>query len=292
MTSTTDATGSLAAGGINYLVPAWLTQKIAVCIETQDIGPKVSGMFIPDQSGDKVKFSSIARALATQNTGGVGAGNITVHGGTAKAQRFISPIIATNEMLEDNEYDLIDSAVKAATQAFIQKSNDQILEVFARSTGELGYGDKQTAAAGADTTTPAQLATIAAQVGSYVEGVGTWKPDLLIATPETWWDALAVTAGHPEISPGINGYDAWYGGLNTVIVQTAGSSMGTFSSNRLEDAVTIVACKAAAVGIARKNWLRIENYSDPVKDLTGAVLSGKQSCAELVNAAIGVLTET
>jgi hypothetical protein len=48
------------------------------------------------------------------------------------------------------------------------------------------------------------------------------------------------------------------------------------------------------VGIvtARNNWLRIENYAEPIQDLQMAVVSGRQGVGELVDAAIGVLTET
>jgi hypothetical protein len=292
MTSTTRSTGFAGAGGINYLVPTWISNQLAVCCDPTDIGPKVAGMFIPDQSGDAVNFNAIVKSYTPRNVAGEGSGGITVGSGTAYTQRWASNIGITNEMMEDQQYALMDLAVKACGQNMIQQSNDQILSVFARATGSLGSGSKQTASAGADTTTPAQLATICAQVASSAVGNGMYKPDLLLVTPEVWWDALTVTAGHPEVHPSPNGYDAWYGALNTVIVQTQSANMGLLASNRLTNAVTIVAAKAAALGVARKNWMRIENYSDPIRDLAGAVLTGKQAAAELVNGAIGVLTET
>jgi hypothetical protein len=291
-TSTTRATGFAGAGGINYLVPTWISNQLAVVCDPLDIGPKVSGMYIPDQSGDAVQFNAIVRSLAYRNAAGATGGGITVNSGTAYTQRWSTAIDITNEMVEDCSYNLMDLAIKAAGMNMIQQSNDQILTVFARSSGTLGFGSKQTATAGADTTTPAHLAAICAQVASGATGVGMWKPDLLVVTPEVWWDALVTTAGHPEAAPSPNGYDAWYGALDTMIVRTGLPTMGTLAANRLTNAVTIVASKAAALGIARKNWMRIENYSNPISDLAGAVLSGKQAVAELVNAAIGVLTES
>jgi hypothetical protein len=172
---------------------------------------------------------------------------------------------------------------------FIKASNDALWAIAIRTTGTTGYGVKQTASAGADTTIPTQLGTMCAQVAAPSQ-YGYYVPDLLMVTPEAWWDALITTAGHPEVTNGVNGYQAGYGALNVVFIN--GSSLGTVASNRLTNAVSVVACKNCAFGISRKNWLKIENYSDPVKDLSGAVITGKQSMAELSCAAIGVLTET
>jgi hypothetical protein len=85
-------------------------------------------------------------------------------------------------------------------------------------------------------------------------------------------------------------FDAWYGGFDVVIVNT--SQFGTVAAAALEDAVTIVMEREIGLVTARNNWLRIEKYSDPVKDLSGAVVSGRMGVGELVDSAIGVLTET
>jgi hypothetical protein len=295
-TSTTLTTGFAGAGGMNYMTPTYISLKLGVANGAmRDIAPSIAGIYLTDQPGDTVNFAAIGAALAPKTKGGSSAGSIIVNGSSTTTQRFSSGLDITNEMIEDTDYPLMEGAIKAAQQSMVQQSNDQILTVLARSTPSGSNTSKQTANAGADTTTPAHIAAIVAQLSSCLPGVGTRKADTLIVTPETWWDAIITTAGHPEVHPGIAGFDAWYGALDTEIVHTdltSGNPLGTWASNRLTNAVSIVLDRDSALGVARKNWLRIENYSDPVRDLAGAVVTGKQACSELVCSSIGVLTET
>jgi hypothetical protein len=119
-----------------------------------------------------------------------------------------------------------------------------------------------------------------------------YKPNLVVTSPEVWNDALIITNGHPEVqAPTSPMYDAWYGGYDVVLANSM--QLGTaVTANRLTQGVTIVLEREIGIVTARNNWLRIENYSNPVEDLAGAVVSGRQGCGEIVDAAIGVLTET
>jgi hypothetical protein len=296
MTSTGLSTGFAGAGGINYLMPTYISMKLGVSNGSmRDIAPQIAGLFIEDQAGDTVNFAALATAYTPKTKGGLSGGSIIVNGSSTTTQRFSSDLTITNEMLEDTNYPLMEAAVQAARLSMIQQSNDQLLTVLARATPSSSQTSKQTATAGADTTTPAHIAAIVAQVSSCLPGTGNRKANTLVCTPETWWDAIITTAGHPEVHPGIAGFDAWYGALDTEIVHTdltTGNPLGTWASNRLTNAVTIVLDRDSAIGVSRKNWMRIENYSDPVKDLAGALVTGKQACSELVCAAIGVLTES
>ena len=290
VTSTTATTGTLGAGGINYLVPTYLTQKLYVATTSQDIAPAVSADVITDQPGDTLNLNAIVRALGVKGSIGSTAG-ATVRGSQVKMERFTSPAIATNEMIEDNDYSLIETLTKAAGIAMVKQSNDQILAVLKRVTGTLGFGTKTEEAAGADTTTPANVAACAQEVAAGAVGIGIYHPNVLVCPPEVWFDALTTTTGHPDSHPPRNSqYYAWYSGLD--VVQINSLQLGTVASNKLTNAVSILLEKECGIVTARKNWLRIENYSDPVKDLAGAFVSGRQSCGELVNAAIGVLTES
>jgi hypothetical protein len=295
-TSTTLSTGFAGAGGLNYIVPTYISLKLGVANgRMRDIAPSIAGIFVEDQPGDTVSFAAIGAALTPKAKGAEGGGSIIINGSSTTTQRFVSTLQITNEIIEDSNYPLMEGAIQAAKQSMVQQSNDQLLTVLARATPSGSQTSKQTATAGADTTAPTDLAKIVAQVSSCLPGMGNRRCDTLIVTPETWWDALITTAGHPDIHPGIVGFDAWYGALDTEIVHTdltSGNPLGTWASNRLTNAVSIVLDRDSALGVARKNWLRIENYSDPVKDLAGAVVSGKQACSELVCAAIGVLTES
>ena len=290
VTSTTLTTGTLGAGGINYLVPTYMTQKLYVAATAQDIAPAVSADVIMDQPGDTLNLTAIVRALTVKGSTG-STGGATIRGSEVKMERFTSPAIATTEMIEDNDYSLIETLTKAAGISMVKQSNDQILAVLKRVTGTLGFGDKTVEAAGADTTTPANVAACAQEVAAGAAGIGIYHPNVLVCPPEVWFDALTTTTGHPDIHPPRNNqYYAWYSGLD--VVQINSLQLGTVASNKLTNAVSIILEKECGIVTARKNWLRIENYSDPVKDLAGAFISGRQSCGELVDAAIGVLTES
>ena len=55
---------------------------------------------------------------------------------------------------------------------------------------------------------------------------------------------------------------------------------------------TIVFDRNNALFTGRKTWMRIENYSDPVRDLAGAVIRCRQDSVSLQNDCVYVLTET
>jgi len=58
------------------------------------------------------------------------------------------------------------------------------------------------------------------------------------------------------------------------------------------DLLTIVFDKDYAMLSGRKRWLRIENYSDPVRDLVGATITARQDSVTLYKDSIFVITET
>lgn len=293
VTSTGLTTGSLGAGGVNYLVPTYVSTRLHMAMSYSDIAPAVSAEVFENQGGETVYVNSLAIALARiAHAGEMSIGGPKFNAATVKMERYTAPVVITKEMIEDCQYDLMEFAVRGAGVAMAKESNDKICATLKRTTGTTGWGDKTTEASGAGTTTPAHIAACASEVAAgNPAGIGMYRPNLLLVTPEVWHDALITTAGHPTIAPPQSPlFDAWYGGFNIKFVNS--EQMGTVSANRLTVAVTIVMEREVAFVTARKNWLRIENYNDPVKDLAGAVVAGKQGVGELVDAAIGVLTET
>jgi len=162
-----------------------------------------------------------------------------------------------------------------------------------RTTGTTGFGAKIATASGDSTTTPTVVASCAGEVaGGTGIAPNLYNPNLLVISPEAWNDAVTITAGHPDIHPPRTPlYDAWYGGAMDVVIVNS-LQLGTVTAERLDLAVSFVMDRECGIVIGRKQWLRIENYADPRKDLLGAVVTARQACGEIVNAAIGVLTET
>ena len=291
--STTLTTGSLGAQGVNYLVPTYVSMRLYQAMSVRDIAPAVSADVPTNQTGDKIYINAIVNALAGKSGhGGFSTAGLKINGAEAKMERYTAPITISNEMMEDNSYNLMQACIDGAGAAMAKQSNDKICAVLKRTTGTTGYGTKTAESAGADTTSPTNVASCAAEVAAGEAGIGMFRPNLIVTSHEVWNDALITTAGHPEIQlPRSPMYDAWYGGYDVALVNSAQMG-GAVTSNRLTNAVTVVLEKELGIVTARNNWLRIENYSDPVKDLTGAMVSGRMGVGELVDSAIGVLTET
>ena len=287
--STQLSTGTLGAMGAQYLVPSYVSMKLYQAMSSSDIAPLVSADVPMNQSGEKVYINALARSLAGRGTLGSGGQQFT--NAELKLEHYTAPITITNDMMEDNSYDLMQGCITGAGISMAKQSNDKICAVLKRTTNTTGWGTKTEEASGNSTTAPSHVGLCACEVACGASDIGLFRPNILVCPPEVWYDAVSVTAGHPDIAPPRSaGYWAWYGGMDVVLVNT--TQFGTITSNKLDLAVSIIMEKEVGVITARNNWLRIENYSDPVKDLAGAVVSGRQGVGELVDAAIGVLTET
>ncbi len=278
-------TGIGGAAGSNYLLAAVLANKIFSGISARDIAPQVAADIIAEPKGETIYIpTSLVKAMDAGEAGELAPQGMIVERPSLTYSKWSCPLIVDSDMMEDSGYALMDVAAQQAGIAIAQKSNDQLCSILKRTSSTTGIGTKQTASAGAGTTTPAHVATIAAQVASGGDTVtGIFHPNTLVCPPEVWHDAVSTTAGHPDISQGK------YGEMNYVIVNSL--QLGTVASNRLTLAVSFVLEKELGLVVARKGWLRIENYSDPRGDLQGAVITARQGCTELVDAAIGVLTE-
>jgi len=55
---------------------------------------------------------------------------------------------------------------------------------------------------------------------------------------------------------------------------------------------TLVFDKDYALLSGRKRWLRIENYSDPIRDLVGATVTARQDSVTIYNDACANITES
>lgn len=284
------ATGTDTSG--QYLLAAVLASKIHSGIRARDRGAAIAADIIEEAHGETI--NALVSLTKAQKVGEAGAriptGMIVSQTGITY-EKFSCPLIGSYDIIEDSGYSLMDLASQNAGMSIAQLTNDQILSVLKRTSGTLGVGTKTTESAGAGTTTPAQIAACACEVAAGADGT-VYHPNLLVISPEAWFDAVTTTAGHPDIAAPRNPqFDAWYGaGFNVVIVNSL--ELGTVSSNRLTKAVTIIMEKELGIAIARKQWLRIENYAQPKDDLLGAVVTARQACGELVDAAIGVLTES
>jgi hypothetical protein len=280
--------GNTAAGG-QYLVPDFVSAKIYSSLQTHDVIPLISADVITPKSDTVTVTISLtdghvsARGYA-QSTADIVKANITL-------QKVAANIAITNEMLEDQEYGLLEWHLGESAKSLTTQGNGLALAVL-KSPPD-GRGSTVSLNAGSGTTTPANVGAAMATVGCGQQS--STQPgfiaDTMICTTEAWGDAIGVTAGQNSFPPQKPGFNAWFMGLDVLFCNNP-SLYGTFSSNRMTACVSPVFSKDYALLTARKSWGRIEKYSKPIEDLAGAVLTGRQDSVSLNKDAICALTET
>jgi len=287
------ATGTASVTGSPYLIPVWLSGKLYSTIQFQDIVPLISADMV-EAAGltGKVNFAS------TQ-IGETGAHETPLLTGQASysLKRVAVPLAITSDMLEDNEYGLMETAVRYASTAIARIGNYWALTDLAAA--EDGIGESNSTGAGADETTLADVKT-----GYEDMADDNFKADTIIITNEAWQHSVSVsnTALYiPEVtwplpSPGFDfrfwTMDGLINNSSALCTRAGIRDDQVAGAGAMTDCKTILFTRAVALVTLRKNWLRVENYVDPVKDLAGAVVSGRQDSVTVNKYAIAVLTET
>lgn len=289
-------TGYPSASGSIYLVPTWLSQKLYHASAMTDIVPIISADVFEPRGGDV----TVPVGKLTAHVVGEGPGptsSYTGTGATIKLVKFKVSGIATGAMVEDNQFGLIEWQAQQAGEAMGRAGSNHALGVLKGAAD--GYGVQVTEGAGADETT-----TLDFQNG--IEGVSEneYNPNTAIITREAWQHSVQVN----EIAGGAGGdyglaytrmrepapgFDMNYRGCDTLFCNydelhdTADLEGAAFTA-----CVTLVYDRRVAMVTARKNWLRLENYVNPVEDLEGVVVTGRQDGVTVVDEAIAVITET
>jgi HK97 family phage major capsid protein len=276
--------------GAQYLVPDFVSAKIYSSLQTRDIIPLISAEVITPKS------DTVTVNVALQNAqvaSGIGKAHETVN--TVKAtitlQKVNANIAVTNDLLEDQDYGLVEWQIEEAAKAIAAKGNNLALTVLKTATD--GRGTTVAVNAGSDTTTPAQLAVAVGTVacGAQSAAFPGFTADTAVCTQEAWVDAIATTAGTNVFPPQKPGYDAYTQGLNVIFCNDSALHAGV-TSNRMTNCVTVVFSRDYAFLTARKSWGKIENYSKPIEDLAGAVITGRQDSVTMNDDAICALSET
>lgn len=289
-------TGTLGFAGVQYLVPTWLSQKIYAASALQDIVPLISADIFEPRGGDCTVPIGMLRAHVV-GEGPIPTAAYTGEGATIKLKKLVVPCAATNEMLEDNQFGLVEWHIQQSGEAIGKVASNEALGVLKTATD--GYGTMTAVAAGVATTTFAHF-------NSGVQGVSEWEmnPNTMVITTQAWTHTVQMAEfaggaagdfgiGYMRMKEPATNFDMNFFGCDTIFcnlraLHDAADAVGAAFTK----CVTLVFDRNVALVTARKNWLRIEDYSDPVKDLAGAVISGRQDSITAVDCAISVLTET
>jgi len=93
--------------------------------------------------------------------------------------------------------------------------------------------------------------------------------------------------------PSTAGYNLKLSNIDVLLSTDDGLHASTdLAGAAFTNCITVLFSRANALLTGRKRWMQINNYSDPVRDLTGAVVSFRQDSVSLYDDSIYVLTET
>lgn len=203
----------------------------------------------------------------------------------------ISPRI-TNDLIEDSQFDIMEAHLRHAGEKCGEKAMD--LATLILIAGSDGDGTLNTEAGGADTTTMTDVANAwAANLKDH------FLSDTFLCSHHVWMDAVSQDTTYSAYAAGWHDNAVMFRDprvftLNTVFSNvTALTHSGSVASgNALEDLKSIVFTKAKSLLTGRKRWMRIENYSDPIRDLVGAAITFRQDSVSVYDDSICLITET
>lgn len=281
--------------GAAYLVPDKIYDTFYTASAYTDIVPLCSPV-VTDIPGDSLKvdienFSSYpgdTYAAHFTGTGGeAAAAALTTTQATITLKQFnIAPQI-TNELIEDSQFDAIELHLRRAGEEMGRFATQQFLKDLITCSD--GAGTQNTVTTGATNITD-----IDDLADAWVENAfDGYLSDVVICPPNVVKDITAddsiskyASGWHDRAStdpPPVQG--TVYGMTIVCVMGMPSAYTGDGSLYISSDWTTFVLNKANAMLTGRKRWLQIENYSDPIRDLKGAVVSARQDQVSVINAA-------
>ena len=283
-------TGTTGAMGFNYLLPDVIYTALFENASQEDIAPLISNMLecpgaelkVDAEADDKFKPGFTAAGGDAPNKA------ITTAQGTIKPKTFTMNIAITNEMMEDNLFNVMASHINIAGKRMGEFSSRMALFPVMddhRATAttyriEGAYNTFNTG--GASTFDWTDL-----MEGWGNNNVDGWKSDVAVLPPMAPQTLLTGAAGYPtplaewsKINLNQNPI-ANMNGIDIVVCSHMTTSdspaelswqAGLYSTHWN----ALILNKTYGIQTVRKRWLKLENYSDPVKDLAGTVVSARQ----------------
>lgn len=286
-------TGSAGLAGVQYLVPTWLSQKLYAASRPVDIVPLISEDIFEPRGGECTVPVGKLNAFPV-GEGGQPTTGYTGHGAEISLKKLVVPSIVTEEMIEDNQFGLVEWHFQHAGESMAYQAADLALDVLKTATD--GVGTVNSAATGDADETKFTGGATSDMITAFREvGNDEFIANTVVTTPEAWGHSLSVQAlpaGWTNMAAP-EGFNIRIGQLD-FIFSTSKELHDTADDVGLAftECITVVFDRRNALITARKNWLRIDNYSDPVKDLAGAMITGRQDSVTNFNNSIYRLTET
>lgn len=289
------SSGSTGIAGAYYLIPVKIYDQMQTEAVTTDkvaaLSKAVLGAEGVPGTTMKVDIAKDGSYIFNETSSGAIAPTETIE--TVQATLDLTPIYAINfrignDLIEDSKFDLISLHVSEAGRQAGEKATDLAFTVLYTATDGDGTNNQ---------ITSDQAYTEWASDGSHtiedainLNIIDGYVPDTLAMTHAAFLYNIKGTAGIAYNEAAVNnswitgGYPTQLGGMNIVWVDT------DYAVNTITHRAAVFT-KEFALLSARKRWLRVENYSEPVKDLTGAVISFRQDSVTLYDDSIAPYIE-
>ena len=286
--------------GAAYLIPFKIYQTLATYAASRDIINDVSMAVIPagEIPGSSIDIDIAKYGSYKPHASSSGGKAVDDEVGFTKATLdFTHPFSINfnigNDLIEDSQFSLIDVHVRMAGEQMGKESTNRILAVMKLTSD--GDGTLNTVSSVGSGATPlAKLDAGQTQVvlafevlpDSWLSAYWTMKLGPLKDT--TYFPAGSTSTWRESI---LHHEDPKLWGLKWVECNHP-SMATTVTSGLPAQSMSFEFCKEYSYISGRKRWLRMENYSDPVRDLVGAVISARQDTKSVYNESVAYLQES
>ena len=290
--------GTTGVAGAAYLVPTKIHDILYSAARPYDIVPLIGKVLTGWEGGaitiDITKDESM-RAREYGSGGKLPVDTVeTIDSPTITPKAFGMNIPITNSLIEDAQFDLIEWHIEQAAKAMGRKASNLAITVLKAATD--GDGTKNTGTSGdADETMFTQGTTTDIVTAIRKLGDDEFVPDTLLCTSEAWGHSIMMHAAAANLNQAnvAAGYNNKISILDVLInnspeLHASTDALGATFTN----CISVIFDRKNALLTGRKRWLRLEGYADPVDDLTGIVVTGRQDSISIYNDAVYRLTET
>lgn len=291
--SGTLTTGSTGTAGAHYLIPDKIYATLFENARNYDITPLVSN--IVETPGATLKVDcEIDGQYAPRFIGAGGEApyeTIETAQGTITPRLFVINPAITNEMIEDSLFDTMEMHIRVAGKAMGEFSTKMCLYP-PMEDYRLGAGNELYKIEGSYNAVSTGAATsffvsdvLEAEGANATDGFTT---DVLIIPPHGLQYLLkGEGAGQPYDTEKMMAWDLKENPVGTICgmdvircfhmtTSDTPAAVQYYAGLYSTQWNALALNKTYGIQTVRKRWLKIENYSDPIKDLVGAVVSARQ----------------
>ena len=290
------SSGDSGIAGAYYLIPVKLWDQMQQEAVEADITSAISKAVLGPESIPgttmKVDIAVDGEYIFNESSSGAIAPTETIK--TTQATLNFSTIYTINfrignDLIEDSQFDLISMHVSEAGRQAGEKASTLAATIL--YTAPDGDGTINAITSGQAYSTWIAGGTTGVEDSIHANLTDGFAPDTMLVTHKAMLYSIVHTGGATgndgqalTASWLTGGWPQKIGCLNIVYSDIAYLNTAA--------AKAVVFSKNFSLLTGRKRWLRVENYSEPVKDLTGAVISFRQDSISLYKDSICTYTET